>query len=96
MPLLSKSRQALKAKAHKLNPIVIVGNGGLTENVNMEIARGLFDHELIKIRFPALEKAQKKALLTQVCEHHQAELVQLVGNIGVIYKRSDKPKKASL
>jgi RNA-binding protein YhbY len=52
MPLSPKERQVMKAKAHALKPIVGLGNQGLTANVHSEIDRGLYDHELIKIRLP--------------------------------------------
>jgi RNA-binding protein len=92
MALVPKQRQALKGKAHKLKPIVIVGNNGLTETVNMEIDRALTDHELIKMRINSEDRDARRALFAEICELHQADLVQTVGKIGVIYRVSDKVK----
>lgn len=92
MALVPKQRQALKGKAHKLRPIVIVGNNGLTETVHMEIDRALTDHELIKMRINSEDRAVRRALCVQICELHQAELVQSVGKMAVIYRVSDKGK----
>ncbi len=88
--MTSKERQVFKAKAHALKPVVIVGNQGLTENVNMEIARALYDHELIKIRIMAADRQAKKDIFAEIGKIHKAELIQLVGNIGVLYLKSDK------
>lgn len=90
MALTPKARQHLKAQAHKLKPIVLVGIQGLTKNVNEEIDRGLYDHELIKIRIHAEDRDDRRALLTEICETHNAELVQCVGKVGVLYRPSDK------
>jgi RNA-binding protein len=86
MPLSPKAKQALKAKAHKLKPIVLIGNNGLTDAVNKEIDRALHDHELIKIRIQTNDRELRRTLLTELCVHNQAELVQVIGNIGVIYR----------
>jgi RNA-binding protein len=40
-------RKALKARAHKLEPVVIIGAKGLTEEVVKEVDRALKAHELI-------------------------------------------------
>ena len=48
--LTPSERKALKAKAHKLDPVVQIGDKGLTEQVIAEIDRALQAHELIKVR----------------------------------------------
>jgi RNA-binding protein len=87
MPLNTKSRQALKAKAHPLKPVVLLGNHGLTEAVLKEIDRAISDHELIKIRIPVEDRDERKAIAAQICEAMKAELVQLIGAIGVFYRK---------
>jgi len=86
MPMTPKMRQHLKAKAHKLKPIVLIGSNGLTDAVQKEIDRALTDHELIKIRLPSIERDEKQTLLNEICASNQAELVQLIGNIGILYR----------
>lgn len=90
MKLSSKERQQLKGRAHKLKPVVMIGNHGLTESVHKEIARALFDHELIKIRIGGEDRDVRRACFAEICAHHKAEPVQLIGMIGVIYKLSEK------
>lgn len=87
MSLTPKERQQLKAKAHSLHPIVMIGNKGLTAAVKKEIDLALEDHELIKIRLSITDRNEKKAAVTDICESLQAESVQLIGNISVLYRK---------
>jgi RNA-binding protein len=69
---------------------VIVGNNGLSNTVNQEIDRALYDHELIKMRVNSEDREERRAIFLEICEKHQAELVQSVGKMGVLYRKSDK------
>lgn len=89
MALAPKIRQQLKAKAHKLRPIVFIGNNGLTDNVNTEIDRGLTDHELIKIRIIAEDRETRRAIYSDIGKLHHAEMLQLIGNIGILYRKNN-------
>jgi RNA-binding protein len=92
MALNNKAKQQLKTRAHKLRPVVIVGNNGLTETVNIEIDRALTDHELIKMRINAEDRELRRALFAEIAELHGAEIVQQVGKMGVLFRVSDKGK----
>lgn len=87
MPLNPKARQALKAKAHALKPIIMIGNNGLSESVQKEIYRALHDHELIKIRIQSEDRDLRRTFFETICQAHSAELVQVIGRIGVVYKK---------
>lgn len=89
MSLTPKFKQLLKAKAHKLKPIIIIGNNGLSAAVIKEIDRALYDHELIKIRIQTNDRESRRALFTQICDTNQADLVQVIGNMGVFYRKQD-------
>ncbi len=90
MPLSSKGRQVLRAKAHALKPVILLGNQGLSAAVQLEIDRALKDHELIKIRLQSPNKEERKAVLNAICEHQKAEAVQLLGNVATIYRRREE------
>lgn len=94
MQLTTKEKQHLKAKAHPLKPILLVGNQGVTESLQKEFERCLYDHELIKIRISGTDRESKKALFAQMCATADAVAVQLIGNIGIVYKPSDKHKSS--
>lgn len=88
MSITTKYKQQLKAKAHKLKPIVIIGMNGLTDNVKNEIDRALNDHELIKIRVQAEDRDMRRELFAEACLSQGAEAVQLIGGVGVIYRKN--------
>jgi len=90
MQTTTKFKQQLKAKAHALKPIVFIGNNGFTENIKNEVDRALTDHELIKIRFPMMDRKERQRLFDEVCEAVGAEGVQLIGRVGVVYRKSVK------
>lgn len=86
MPLTTKDRQHLKARAHALKPIIMVGNNGVSAAVNKEIDRALNDHELIKVKIQSTDREARRQMLAEICEASGAELVQSIGAIGVIYR----------
>jgi RNA-binding protein len=88
--LSSSERKALKARAHKLDPVVQIGAKGLTEEVVAEIELALKAHELIKVRAGGLERDDRDSLWKAITARTGAQEVQQVGKIVVLYrKRSD-------
>lgn len=85
--LTAAERKALKAKAHKLEPVVRIGAKGLTDEVIGEIERALKAHELIKVRAGGLERDERDAVLRDICGRIGAEQVQQVGRIFVLYRK---------
>jgi len=85
--LTSAERKALKAKAHKLEPVVHVGAKGLTDEVIAEIDRALRAHELIKVRAGSMDRDARDDAFDSICERTGAEAVQQVGKVFVIYRR---------
>ena len=94
MTLTGKQKNYLRGIAHNLNPVVMIGGKGLTEAVMSEIELALDQHELIKIKLPSNAKAEKVALLAQITGKSDAEPVQLIGRVGVIYRAGKEPKIA--
>ncbi len=85
--LTAAERKALKAKAHKLEPVVQIGAKGLTDEVVAEIERALAAHELIKVRAGPLERGERDAALKEILLRASAQSVQQVGKVFVIYRR---------
>ncbi|WP_440683281.1 ribosome assembly RNA-binding protein YhbY [Cysteiniphilum halobium] len=94
MALTSQQRQQLKAQAHSLNPVVLLGEKGLTNNVLTEINLALTAHELIKVKIAGTEKDVRQVTTEEICEKTKCELVQLIGNISVLYRKKPKKKGA--
>jgi RNA-binding protein len=77
----------LRTKAHRLEPVVLIGAKGLTEEVMAEIERALKAHELIKVR-ASLERRARDAAFRQICERTGARAIQQVGKVFVIYRKN--------
>ena len=84
-------RKQLKAVGHKLKPVVTVAAKGLTENIDKEIDRALEDHELIKISVRVEDRAVRKQLGEDICVSHNAELIQRIGHVVLLYRAAKKP-----
>ena len=94
MTLTGKQKNYLRGIAHNLNPVVMLGNKGLTDAVMNEIELALDQHELIKIKLPGNDKAEKVALLALITTKSNSVPVQLIGRVGVIYRVSENIKIA--
>ena len=88
--LTASLRKALKARAHKLEPVVLVGAKGLTDEVVAEIDRALKAHELIKVRTPSLERDARGHALAAICERTGAQAVQQIGKVWVLFRKNDE------
>ena len=88
--LTSSERRTLKARAHKLEPVVIIGAKGLTDEVVAEIDRALKAHELIKVRAATAERGERGPLVEEICGRTGAEQVQNVGKIFVLFRKNDE------
>ena len=85
----TKQRQQLKARAHKLKPVVIIGQNQLTEAVHNEIEVALTAHELMKIRVNARDKEVRAQMTKEICHEHGAEFIALIGHILIIYRKNE-------
>jgi len=88
--LSAAKRKELKARAHQLEPVVMIGTKGLTDEVLKEVDVALKAHELIKVRAAALEREARDDALRALCERTGAESVQSVGKVFVIYRKRDE------
>lgn len=91
MALSSRARQFLKAQAHSLNPVVLLGNEGLSESVIKEIDSSLSHHELLKIRLNAGEGRKEQA--AEAAKATGAELVQVVGRIAILFRQNKEDSR---
>ena len=83
-------RKALKARAHKLEPVVIIGAKGLTDEIVKEVDLALKAHELIKVRAPTIERIDREEAMRTLCERTRAEAVQTIGKVFVLYRKKDE------
>ena len=84
--LTPRERSQLRARAHALEPVVQVGNAGLTDTVAAEVDRALTSHELIKVRIGGAGREARADLCDAICTRADAAEVQRVGKILVIWR----------
>ena len=86
----SYQRKYLRGLAHKLEPVVQVGQTGVSDAVVQQVEAQLLAHELIKIRMR--EPSDKKAMARELADRSGATLCGLVGHTVVLYRpHPDKP-----
>ena len=84
--LTPAERKALKAQAHHLHPVVMIGEAGLSPAVFGEIERALGAHALIKIRVLGDDRAARAAMMAEVCARAGCAPVQMIGKMLVVYR----------
>lgn len=96
MPALSitpAKRATLRAQAHALKPVVMIGADGLTEAVLAEIEIHLSVHELIKIRVLGDDRDARAAIYQHICEQLNAAPVQHIGKLLLIWRAAPAPQE---
>ena len=95
--LTPTERRGLRAQAHHLDPVVMIGDAGLTPAVLHEIDIALKSHELIKIRVLGDDRDRRAGLADEICGALAASPVQQIGKILVLYRQRppepDAPRK---
>ena len=90
-PLDSAQKRRLRAAAHNLKPVVMLGNQGYTAAVGKAIDEALDTHELIKVRFRGMEAEDKKTVVNRICDEFAAHHIASIGGIVVLYR--ENPEK---
>ncbi|MCK8515899.1 ribosome assembly RNA-binding protein YhbY [Methylonatrum kenyense] len=86
-------KRHLRRLGHALKPVVLMGAGGLSDGVMAEIDQALDDHELIKVKLVADDRTERRELGERISREQDAALVQAVGNIILLFRRSRIEKK---
>lgn len=93
MNLTDEQKKRLRGLGHKLKPVIIIGSEGLSESLIEEFDRSLAHHELMKIRVNVGNRDERDQVIARLCEHSQAELIQRVGNIALLFLKKAKGSK---
>lgn len=94
--LTGKQKRFLRAKAHHLNPIFQVGKGGVNDNMLKQITEALEARELLKISILQNCDEDRTEVAEKIKVGTGAEIVQIIGNIIVLYKESVESKTITL
>ncbi len=90
MPPTDKQLRFLRGRAHGLKPVIHIGNQGLSAGVLAETRRALADHELIKLRLPAADRAAHAALVAELVRATDSALVTRIGHVAVLFRANPK------
>ena len=85
MTLTNSEKRDLKARAQRLEPVVKLGHGGMSEAFLQSLDTALTQHGLVKMKFSD-HKEEKKTLIPQMAERTSSALVMQVGNVAVFFR----------
>lgn len=88
-----QQKKQLKAMAHDLKPVVIIGKEGLTDNVIESTLTSLVAHQLIKVRLLNTAPASVLEIAYDLSSKTKAEIIMTIGRMIVLYKPSKERKK---
>ena len=88
----SKQISYLRGLAQSLNPVVMIGNNGLTESVLKEIDVNLNAHELIKIKVMSDDRTLRAQMLVTISEQTNSIAVHHIGKQLVVYRKAEQAK----
>ena len=88
----SKAIAHLRSLAHTLNPVVRIGNKGLSASVIKEIDLNLKAHELIKIKIQNDDRSVRESILGEICDALQATAIHHIGLQIIVYRATTEPK----
>ncbi len=89
MPLTSQQIRYLRGLTHPLQPVVMVAEKGLNENVMIEIESALLHHELVKIKLRA-DRDTRTAWINQISQQCSAEKIHAMGQVACFFRRNKK------
>jgi len=93
--LKGSQKKYLRAQAHHLKPLVIIGTKGITGQLIGSVDLALKDHELIKVKFGEF-KESKKEISAEIATATKSELAGLIGNIAIFYRQNPAPEKRKI
>lgn len=88
--LTSKQRAYLRSLANGIDTILMVGKGGMSEQITAQAASALKAREIIKGRVLESCELSVREAANQIAEETGADVVQVIGTKFVLYKRNDK------
>lgn len=96
MSLTETQKKFLRGRGHALSPVVIVGDAGLTPAVLAELESALAHHELLKVKLRTGDRDLRDEYIARICSGLEAELVQRIGYVALLYRRNPDKQKIQL
>jgi RNA-binding protein len=96
MQLTSHQKRYLRGIAHALDPVIMVGQKGVTPTLLKEFDGALTHHELVKVKLADADRDDREATIEVLRASSKSELVQTIGRVACFYRRSPKQPKIVL
>lgn len=96
MTLSEPQKKYLRGLGHELNPLILVGDAGLSEGLLAEFESTLAHHELIKVRVNAGDRESRDAMISELCSVSGAALVQRIGSIALLFRSNPDKQQIRL
>ncbi len=96
MQLTDRQKRHLRALGHKLKPVVMIGDRGLTDSVLEEIDRSIEHHELLKVRVSVGDRTLRDRMIGEICERLGLTLIQRIGHVALLFRRNQRKPRISL
>lgn len=90
LELSEKQKKHLRGLAHSRDPIVLIGQAGLSPAITAELETALGAHELVKVRARVGERGERDRIFARLAQETNSALVQRIGNVGVFYRRHEE------
>ena len=95
-PLSAHQKRYLRAFAHALNPVILVGQRGLTPALLKELDGALDHHELVKVKLANNDRESRAESIERIRASSGAEIVQTIGGVACLYRRHPREPKFDL
>ncbi len=96
MSLSNSQKRYLRGLAHDLNPVILVGNKGVTPALVKEFGTALDQHELVKVKLAGDDRDARKEQIDALAEQVSAEVVQRIGHTATYFRRNKEEPKIAL
>jgi RNA-binding protein len=94
--LTGKQKKYLRGLGHQLNPVVMVGQRGITPALRGKFEEELYNHELIKIKVATDSVDGVKKVAADLADEAKGEVLQVIGRIALVYKRRPEDPEIEL
>ena len=94
--LTEKQKKHLRGLAHAREPVVLIGQGGLSPAITGELETALGAHELVKVRARVGDRDQRDSIFAELAQQTRSALVQRIGNVAVFYRPSKDKRQIVL
>lgn len=96
MKLRGKQKRYLRSEAHHLKPIFQIGKDGLSEVWLDEVLKALDKRELLKVNILQNSLVEVEEVKEFIENNSDAQVIQTIGNVLVLFKRSDKAENQKI